>query len=294
MPRVTQLPDSLRRTVFLGSCVVRNGQLTPAQLRSKAVRRLMHDAYADAMLPVDHGLRIAAATLVVPDLVAVAGQSAAWLHGVRLARASDPVELVAKPSVRRHARGQVTVHTGRLPEHDVQRVGRFRVTTPARTCVDVTRWYRDEAEAVALVDAMLAAEAVTTGEIATQLRISTGRGLVRAGRALALVDGRAESPPESVLRVRVIRAGLPPPVPQLEIWHEGAFVARVDLGWRGVKVALEYDGAWHAGTGQLARDRRRLNALTRAGWTVIFVTATDMHDLSRVMAQLRAALGSHT
>ncbi len=293
MPRVTHLPEPLRRTVFLGSDAVKKDQVTPTQLRSKAVRRLMHDAYADATLPVDHGLRIAAAALVVPDLVAIAGQSAAWLYGVRLARAGDPVEVVAKPTVRRHARGRITVHTGSLPDRDVQKLGRFRVTTPARTCVDSARWYRDEENAVALVDAMLAARVVTKEAIAEQLHASTGRGLVRASRALALVDARAESPPESVLRVRVIRAGLPPPVAQLEIWHDGSFVARVDLGWLEAKVALEYDGAWHAAPGQLARDRRRLNALTQAGWTVIFVTAADLHDMSHVFAQLQAALRAH-
>lgn len=92
------------------------------------------------------------------------------------------------------------------------------------------------------------------------------------------------------MRVRVVRAGLPPPEPQIDVWHNGQFVARVDLGWRRAKVALEYDGAWHGDPAQLARDRRRLNALTAAGWTVIYVTAADMRDLSEIFAQVRRAL----
>jgi hypothetical protein len=41
-------------------------------------------------------------------------------------------------------------------------------------------------------------------------------------------------------------------------------------------VAVEYDGAWHGRPGQLAHDRRRLNALVAVGWTVLHVTAADM------------------
>lgn len=250
---------------------------------------MLHQVYADSALPLDHGVLIKGAALVLPELTAIAGRSAAWLHGVRLSAATDPVEIVATPAVRRHARQDVIVHTGYLPEADVQRLGGLRVTTPARTAVDAARWY-EEAAAVALVDAMLARRVVTPAAIETQLHNSGGRGLVRARRALALIDGRAESPPESVVRVRIIRAGLPPPEPQLEVWHEGAFVARVDLGWRAERVALEYDGAWHSDAGQLIRDRHRLNALTAAGWTVVFVTARDLRNLEPVLTQLRAAL----
>jgi very-short-patch-repair endonuclease len=47
---------------------------------------------------------------------------------------------------------------------------------------------------------------------------------------------------------------------------------------RRSRIAIEYDGAWHGAPGQLARDRRRLNELVAAGWTVLHVTATDLHD----------------
>ena len=37
-------------------------------------------------------------------------------------------------------------------------------------------------------------------------------------------------------------------------------------------------------------DRRRLNRLTEAGWTVVFVTAADLHHPERVLARIAAAL----
>ena len=55
-------------------------------------------------------------------------------------------------------------------------------------------------------------------------------------------------------------------------------------------MAIEYDGAWHGRPGQLARDRRRLNALVAAGWTVLHVTAADLHEPGEVVRAVRALL----
>jgi len=82
-------------------------------------------------------------------------------------------------------------------------------------------------------------------------------------------------------------------VPQHRIEHEGRFVARVDFGWPEHKVAVEYDGAWHGEKGQFARDRRRLNRLRAAGWTVVFVTADDLRRPGELIAEIARALGIH-
>lgn len=42
--------------------------------------------------------------------------------------------------------------------------------------------------------------------------------------------------------------------------------------------------------GRLGRDRRRLNRLRAAGWTVFFVTAADMHHPVRLVAELAAVV----
>jgi very-short-patch-repair endonuclease len=57
-------------------------------------------------------------------------------------------------------------------------------------------------------------------------------------------------------------------------------------------VAIEYDGAWHAEHEQLSRDRRRLNRLVAAGWTVLHVTAADMRDPVALVAQVRALINT--
>nr|WP_239520910.1 DUF559 domain-containing protein [Blastococcus saxobsidens] len=68
----------------------------------------------------------------------------------------------------------------------------------------------------------------------------------------------------------------------------GEFVARVDLAFPESRVAIEYDGAWHAEPGQFRRDRRRLNRLVEAGWTVLHVTAADLRDPEALIARIRA------
>jgi very-short-patch-repair endonuclease len=106
----------------------------------------------------------------------------------------------------------------------------------------------------------------------------------------ALADGLAGSPQETRLRLLIGRSDLPTPVAQHTVRDEAGFVARVDLAWPGHRVAVEYDGLWHAEPGQFARDRQRLNRLTAAGWRVVFVTAADLHRPVELVARIRAAL----
>lgn len=63
---------------------------------------------------------------------------------------------------------------------------------------------------------------------------------------LPLVDGGAESPQETLARLALIDAGLPPPTTQFEVLGQyGEVIARVDMVYEGVKVGIEYDGPQH-------------------------------------------------
>ncbi len=287
MPYPAAVPDALHGKVFRGSLVVRLGLLTRAQLRSPVWCRVRQDIYAEARLVVDHGLMVSAAALVLPQGGLIAGRSAAWLYGAKQATAEDPVDALVPSGLSRWAPAGISAHAEASPPADAATLGKCRVTTCARTCIDIARWH-DTLVAVPIIDALLSARLVRVFELQTQL--GTAEDPRQAQQTLAMCDGRAESPPESVLRVRLILAGLPAPVPQYEVMQGARFIARVDLGWPERKVAVEYDGAWHGAPGQLGKDRRRLNALIKAGWTVIHVTAADLHRLSGVIDQLRALL----
>jgi very-short-patch-repair endonuclease len=164
------------------------------------------------------------------------------------------------------------------------------VTTPERTAWEIGSEH-DLIGAVAALDVLLRHGYVTPDRLALS---AAANPRSRAARAIRLADGRAESPPESELRVRFALAGLPPPIPQFDVRHGGAFVARLDLGWPKRKVGCEYDGEHHAELRQFRADRTRLNKLVDAGWTIVHASARDLADkdrFDRLVAQLRSVLG---
>jgi very-short-patch-repair endonuclease len=144
-------------------------------------------------------------------------------------------------------------------------------------------------EAVAVLDAMTRARLVETAALARWLTHDHGNGVRTVREALPLVDPRAESQPESVMRVVLQCAGLSV-VPQYAVVNRGRLIARVDLALPQFRLAIEYDGTWHVLREQLERDRSRLNALQAAGWTVVHVTAAMLRHPDELVAQIRAAV----
>ncbi|GAA3157801.1 DUF559 domain-containing protein [Blastococcus jejuensis] len=120
--------------------------------------------------------------------------------------------------------------------------GPFRLTTVARTLVDVAREEPLEAAVVAM-DAALLTERVTRPQLADGLaRARHWRGGPGAARAVELSDGRAESPLETRGRLRIVGAGLPAPELQVEIRAFGRLVGVVDAWFEEAAVAVEFDG----------------------------------------------------
>jgi hypothetical protein len=267
---------------------MRDGLLTRTQLRNPAWRPLLRGVYADSDLHVNHALRIRAAALVVPSDAAITGVSAAWLWGVRLATDNDPVDVVTSQKL--GLANGLRVRTSSVPHADIDHLDGVNVTTPLRTAWELALRL-DLIEAVTYCDAMAARGHIGSTSLAAYVRDRPGQhGCRIAGRVFSLVDGRSESPQESRLRVHMALADLPPPVPQYEIRVAGEFVARVDFAWPDLKVAVEYDGVWHSDTGQLLRDRERLNRLQAAGWYIHHVTFRDMHNVGRTIEEIRRVL----
>ncbi len=293
MPRTPRRPTELVGTVFRAKDALDGGLLTKRQLQGGAWRQLFRGVYADAELPMSHGVRCTAAGLLIPEQAAIAGPSAAYLYGVALVGDDDPVEIVVP---RRHRFGPIAglrIRFDDLLPKDVDD-GKPRVTTPQRTAFDVAQG-RDLVESVTMLDALARGGVLRPLHVKPlRLRLQDTRGGQRGLRALDLHDRAAESPQESRLRTRLVLAGLPAPVSQYVVRDEHRqFVGRVDLAWPAAKVALEYDGVWHADGGQLKRDRRRLNGLVAAGWTVLHVTADRLHhELDLVAAEIARCLSA--
>ena len=285
-------PPALRGSVFRARDVLADGLLTPGELRSSAWRRLYRGVYVDSSLPDSVDLRIRGASMVAPSTAVFTGCTAAWLHGATdLLCVRDPVELTVPPGV---SFGPVTGlrirHTSLSPE-EVTRVRRQPCTTGVATALRIAGT-DDVLDAVAALDVLLARGIADEHELRRAVEGLTGRGARRARQVVGLTDRRAESRPESKVRAMLALAGIRT-TPQFVVRESsGRFVARVDLAVPELRIAIEYDGAWHGDPGQLGRDRRRLNALTAAGWTVLFVTAADMRDPAALVARVRALLAA--
>ncbi|MEV5695884.1 hypothetical protein [Micromonospora globbae] len=314
MPKSPRRPPQLRGRIFRGSAAVSRGLLSRNDLRSSAWRPLFRDVYADAQVTVTHRTRcLAVGRWLTPPGTAIAGRSAAALHGVGTVPPDQPIDVLVpidtvtrpsgsprhpsgrpdstRPGSRRGPMAGLRVHHGVLdPEDVVDRAG-LLVTSPARTCWDVARWL-DPVEAVVVVDGLLARRLTDVTALREYALARAGRRGWRALlRAVDLADAGAESPQESRTRVRLVLAGLPRPVTQFVVERDGRFVARLDLAWPEFKVAVEYDGLWHDDPEQFHRDRRRLNRLLGEDWIVLHLTARRLRDdFPGFVAEVRAAL----
>ncbi|SDE95411.1 T/G mismatch-specific endonuclease [Blastococcus fimeti] len=284
-----QPPPVVHRGVFRGSDVLRRGVLTRGQLRTSAYRRLRPDVYVLSTVPVTHRLHAEAVALVAPPAAVFGGHTAAALWGGQeFAGPADPVEVVLPTGIRWHASG-VHVRTASLAGAVVGD-GLLRWTDRTRTALDLVRRGSLD-EAVVRLDHLVRAGICDLAAVrSAAAALPRCRGSRQAREAAGLADGLAESPPESRLRLLMRRGGLPAPVPQFEVRADGAFVARVDFAYPEHRLAIEYDGLWHAEPGQFARDRRRLNRLSAAGWRVVFVTAADLHRPEELVRRIADAL----
>jgi hypothetical protein len=274
--------------VFRGSSAVRRGLLTPKQLRSSAWRRLRQDVYADAGLEVTHQLLMSAVGLVLPEGAGFTGLSAATLWGVRdLTGPEDPVEVVLPESARWSPGAGARVHRPGGPLR-LEQVGRWPCTRRLDTAVGLIRRGAED-DAVVLLDRLLTSGLVRLDDVREAVAdLPRGRGTAQARRVAALAVEYAESPQETRLRLVVVRSGLPAPVPQYRVFDGDGFVARVDLAYPELRIAIEYDGLWHADRRAFLDDRRRLNRLVAAGWVVLHVTVDDLRQPERLVARLRA------
>lgn len=283
----------LESGVFLGSHAVSEGWVSRRRLQTGPFRRLVQNVYADVTLPYDHALKARGVALLLPELGALSGRSAACWYGAPFASVSDAVLVVVPEETDWRGPRGVQVHRTAVPVGQLA-AGSTPVpmTTARRTAWDVAVFDGLHA-AVAMLDAMVRAGHVTRAELRELERSGRGTwGSRRVARAFGLVDGLAGSPQESVLRVAMTLAGLPPPVAQFEIrTASGDWLGVVDFAWPEQRVVVEYEGAYHFDGLQIARDDVRYAALVAEGWRVLRVSHADMQDLPGLVERIRQLLG---
>lgn len=202
----------------------------------------------------------------------VAGLSAAAMLGTKYIDSSDPAELIHD---NRRPPPKLVVRTERVLPDEFLTTGAVHVTTPARTAFDLGRHIEPRTVAVQRLDALANATGLKHVDVEAVIAAHAGaRGIPRLRRVLPLVDGGAESPQETVARLALIDAGLPPPQTQVRVFDEyGQFVARVDMAYEDFKVGIEYDGPQHWTDPRVRqRDIDKQFVLTGLGWLIIRVS----------------------
>ncbi len=278
---------------FPGSWALAAGLISRWELRHNFVR-VFPDVYIPKGCTLDAAGRARAAAHWAKGSGTLIGLSAAALHGALWLDPHEPAE-IARPTHCKPPTGIRAVRTVLDPAECCEIDG-FQLTTPARTAFDIGRGSSRD-HAVPLLDSLCRATGVTPSEVESMVRAHPGvRGAARLPQILGLLDGGAESPPESHTRMLLIDAGLPRPTTQLVVRDPyGSFVARVDMGWEPWHVAVEYDGTQHwTDPAQRTKDIDRIATLESLGWRVVRVNATLLRHRPHVISdRVCAALRSH-
>ncbi|WP_018602259.1 hypothetical protein [Mycobacterium sp. 155] len=270
---------------FVGSEAVARGELLKSALRTRYTR-VFRDVYVSPGTELTPEIRAHAAWLWSRRRGIIAGKSASALYGAKWVDAAAPLELIHS---NRNPLAGLKVRTEQIDEDEVVRIAGLPVTSLARTALDIGSWYERD-EAVAALDALAAATDLKAADVDLLIqRYARRRGVEYARTALDLMDGGAQSPKETWLRLIIIDDGMPRPQTQIPVFDgPGDPFAFVDMGWDDIKVGVEYDGEQHRlNDWQYRWDLRRADRLQRRRWINVRVTAGDRRD--EILRRVRAA-----
>lgn len=167
-----------------------------------------------------------------------------------------PVELGRRTTARHRSTGRVRVGSlmcersvpaialstaTRHSEHGLE----FAVAHPVFAAFTLAAWHSVE-DAVVAIEAALRTGTMTTDSLrrAADITLAGCKGIARFRQALRLSNRHSESPRESGLKVKLWRAGLPPPLQQAQVYSKaGGFIARPDFLFDDASsLIVEYDG----------------------------------------------------
>jgi len=259
--------------VIVGSEAVAEGRITRGRLRWN-YRAIYPDVYLPCDAPATLRDRTLGAWLWSGRRSVVTGRAAAALHGAKWVDEAAPVELLYANN---RAPEGIVARRERIADDETCELFDMRVASPVRTALDLGRHLRPES-AVIHLDALAAATGITEPDVLglTQ-RYAGTKGVRMCREAVALMDGGAQSPKESWLRLLLTRSGFPPLQTQIPLLdRHGHRFAYLDMGWPERRIAVEYDGDHHrTDRAQYAWDVQRLRLVTQLGWMHVRVIAED-------------------
>ena len=288
MSRTAQRPRALLRGVFSVDEAKRAG-LERWHLEGVAWTRLGPSLYLSKDLTTNPMHRLEAAQRRLPPTAAFSGLTAAWLHGFDV-QPCEPIEVTLPEDAGVSSRSGIAVRRSTLVKGEVVRARGMPATSIARTVGELCARL-ELVEAVVVADEALHSGRLRLEELSSWANAHAGnRGMRNLRRVLSYVDGAAESPMESRLRMVLVLGGLPAPKTQVTIRDRwGRVLGRPDLYYAEQRLGIEYDGGSHRES--LVEDNRRQNRLLKAGVRLLRFTAADvLRNPEGVVSQVRALL----
>jgi very-short-patch-repair endonuclease len=275
------------------SLALRRGSARDPALRVAGVRRVRRGVYClDPQRQPSYEESVVAALLTLPAGSVAYGFTALRLWGLDSVLATTDHELeflvpgragsIRQASSQLHFAGFTGVG---LPQG-------VPATSEARTLVDVVARL-EFGDGLVLVETALRRDPTLVDDLhAEHARRLPRRGAATVSRVLRLAGTLSESVLESRARVLWIAAGLPAPIQQATIRHDGRFVARVDFLWEAARLVVEVDGMGkYDEPFALQDEKQRQNRLVASGYTVLRFTWSDVtRRPDHVVEQVRRAV----
>jgi hypothetical protein len=199
-------------------------------------------------------------------------------------------------------RPHVIVHRMKLYDDEVTVHQGIPVTTPERTWLDLAELLTVD-ELIAAGDSCVRVPRpefdgrdmplCTIADLQRMIDRHKGkRGLRKAKEAIKMVRVGSDSPQETLLRLAVVRAGLPEPELNVPIIAEdGTRHHEPDLSYRKYRIGIEYEGEHHGEELQVVRDISRSERYSALGWTEVRISKRHMpNDAKPAVAKIRTAL----
>ena len=304
MKTARPLPDDLQRRPFTVAEAAAAG-VSPKRLRHRSLAALGRGIRSQDPTP---GLPLSVRVrpfIEVNERCAASHLTAAELGSLpaRLVKEGPQMYHLIRPEGAAHLnRPHVIVHRMKLYNDEITIHEGVPITTPERTWLDL-------AEMLTVDELVVAGDSCvrmprrelegretplcSLGDLQRMIDRHKGkRGIRRAREALQLIRVGSDSPQESLLRLAIVRGGLPEPELNVPITDEqGTRHHEPDLSYPEYRIGIEYEGELHGDEGQIVRDIARSERYAALGWTEVRISKRHMpNDAKAAVAKVRAAL----
>jgi very-short-patch-repair endonuclease len=214
--------------------------------------------------------------------------TAAWVFEL-CRRVVGPIHVTFAEGLAGRRRGIRPHRTTTLPTCDVVEKHGLRVTTPARTLLDLAAEAPRDALERLTEEAQVQRLASPAELLAVVERGAGRRGVAKLRAVLDFIDEPLFTRSEAEKRLRGLCRSAALPMPRMNVQRAGW---EVDAVWDAQRLVVEVDGyGSHSPRGRFERDRRKDADLMLAGYRVLRITWRRLtRESDQVIALLAAAL----